>query len=150
MGMTATKTYLRYIVINLSLDASGHDKAADIVQLINRMSHGGFSETLAYVSIPTVANEEPKGKPKLEARPVGMNQGVPMQKNDQNPSPGKAALTDVFDKLYKQNVRCILNLEVEDRRPLSHTDTAIEMALRGRDSFGLNGGLARPIAVETW
>jgi hypothetical protein len=115
------------------------------------MSHGGFSETLAYLSIPTVASEEPKGKkskPRVEgAKP---NQGVPIQKKEQNPDPGRTVLTDVFDKLYEQKVRSILNLEVEDRRPPSHTDAAIEAALRGRDSFGLNGAASRPISVETW
>lgn len=113
------------------------------------MSHGGFSETLAYVSLPTVANEEPKGKARLGAEGTRANQGVPIQK-EQNPDPGRAALTDVFDKLYEQKVRSILRLEVEDRRSPSHADAAIEAALRGRDSLGLNRTPSRPISVETW
>ena len=58
------------------------------MQLISRMSHEAFSGTLAYVSLPTVANEEPKGKLKKGTRPIGMNQRVPIQKKEQSFDPG--------------------------------------------------------------
>lgn len=115
------------------------------------MSHGGFSETLAYVSIPTVANEEPSRPPKPTPRPVTMNQGASVRrKEEQNPNPGRTALIDVFQKLRDQKVACILNLEVEDRRSPSHTDAAIELAIQGRDSSDLYSSLGSPIIVETW
>lgn len=137
--------------VNLLLDASNHDKASDIVQLMNRMSHGGFSNTLSLVCIPTVAHDDSsQGKPeKSTPKAYPMNHRTPRQRTP-NPNLGLSALIKVFDRLHSLGVRDILRLEVEDRRHPSHTDSAIEMALQGRDSLSTESRTRGAISIETW
>ncbi|KAL7790945.1 hypothetical protein V8C37DRAFT_161785 [Trichoderma ceciliae] len=136
---------------NLYFDASGHKGADQLIELINRMSVGGFGDTLAYVYIPTVQHS-PDSKPtaKISNKSHPMNQGVARQKTlTENPNIGRSSLIGVFDKLHELGVKSILRLQVEDRESPSHTDAAIERALQGRDSVSDEKSRG-PISVETW
>jgi hypothetical protein len=48
---------------------------------------------------------------------------------------GRNDLVRVFDKLSSCGVKRILRLQVDDLEHPSHTDSAIEMALQGRESL---------------
>lgn len=127
-----------------------------IIDLISRLSVGGFDKVLSYVRIPTTtlstsASEAPKKELKTyNKRPGGVKQGPQF---GENPHPGRQSLVSVFDELFEAGVRRIIRLYVDDMIPPYHTDAAIERAIAGRDSLGLekprkeNGGR---IMVETW
>ncbi|KAK7422549.1 hypothetical protein QQX98_001572 [Neonectria punicea] len=136
---------------NLYFDALGMKDVDKVIELLDRMAVGGFAETLAYVYLPTVLRVEPRSQSRKKS--YGSNQGMADQKSKQeNAHPGRDVLVEVFDKLRQLGVRNILRLYVEDREAPSHTDAAIERALRGRESMAPVGECRtnRPISVETW
>ncbi|KAI0198871.1 hypothetical protein F4808DRAFT_434753 [Astrocystis sublimbata] len=147
-------------VQNLYFDASGHSRANDIVTLIDRMSTGGFMGTQSYVCIPSLdLDQDSTSLKKPEVKSYGAHAL-------ENPKLGRADLVRVFDKLASYGVTRILSLQVDDLKEPSHTDSAIELALQGRESFqsrdrepapSQNGVSAesshqkrRAILVETW
>ena len=97
------------------------------------MSTGGFSETLAYVYIPSLHITGNEGAEKQE-KSYGAKRG-PAGQVLENPKMGRNDLVKVFDKLSSCGVKRILRLQVDDLEHPSHTDSAIEMALQGRESF---------------
>ncbi|QYS96682.1 hypothetical protein H0G86_003922 [Trichoderma simmonsii] len=139
---------------NLYFDASGHKGADKIIDLIERMSFGGFCDTLAYVYIPIVEHSQDKKSTATPSKKsLSINQTMDYQKALlENPKVGRNSLVTVFDKLYDCGVRRILRLQVEDRDNPSHTDAAIEKALQGRDSLSAQPEkqFRGPISVETW
>lgn len=123
---------------NLYFDASGHKEAKDIVELVKRMSIGGFGSVLSHVRIPTI-NHADQRTAKPREKSYSMNVSVSRHsrgQNTENLKIGRSSVVGVLDKLYKAGVRHILRLHVEDRQSPSHTDEAIERALRGRASIG--------------
>ncbi|KAI1635751.1 hypothetical protein F4809DRAFT_612809 [Biscogniauxia mediterranea] len=120
---------------NLYFDARGLQESKKILELLDRMKVGGFGTTLSYVSIPATRH-------------------VPLPADDQsmpleNPRLGRTDLIDVFNKLFELKVKFIWRLEVEDRQRPSHTDSAIERAIQGRDSTG-DEVFRDPISIHTW
>lgn len=117
------------------------------------MSVGGFQDTLGYVCIPGLEQAAPGKSPGSKA--YGTNRRVL-----ENPKMGRSNLVGVFDKLSSCGVTRILRLQVDDLEGPSHTDSAIEMALWGRESFASEHqtqaslqprNSAHPsILVETW
>jgi len=128
--------------------------------LIDRMSTGGFFGTQAYVYIPSLDPAQDSEGPK---KPETKSYGTQAQ---ENPRMGRDDLISVFDKLSFYGVERILSLQVDDLKEPSHTDSAIELALQGRESLptrdlepapSQNGVLPkssdkkrRPIIVRTW
>lgn len=139
---------------NLYFDASGLRLrgAHEITKLIDRMSVGGFENTLAYVSLPSVAHtKDTESVTKPPSKTYPKNLGLVRQSlRPENPKIGRTALIDVFKKLHENGVNRILRLQVEDRESPSHTDAAIETALRGMDSLSETSASPRCISVETW
>ncbi|KAL6229846.1 hypothetical protein BDW75DRAFT_249236 [Aspergillus navahoensis] len=145
---------------NLFFDAIGQQRktADDIVTLISRLRDGGgFGDILSYVRIPVTTQiraPQPQS-PNQERKTYGKHQGSAKnnQSSEENPHPGRQCLTRVFDSLYDAGVRTIIRLEVNDMETPHHTDAAIERAITGADSLGLetprNGG-PNPIMIETW
>jgi hypothetical protein len=115
------------------------------------MAVGGFGETLSYVYLPIIEySQTGESAEKPERKTHAMNQGVARHKVlQENPKIGRTAHINVFERLYKAGVRSILRLHVEDREYPSHTDAAIEIALRGGDSLS-EVQKCRPISVEIW
>lgn len=121
------------------------------------MSIGRFSDTLAYVYLPTVTHSQvdSEAASKTVTKTYRVNQGQPRRgtrsdsSRPEDTNLGRTSLIRVFDRLHKAGVRSILRLHVEDREGLSHTDAAIETALQGRDSL-TEKGISRTISVETW
>ncbi|KAJ5370377.1 uncharacterized protein N7496_006469 [Penicillium cataractarum] len=143
---------------NLYFDAiSLEDKEpSQIVDLISRLSIGGFDKILSYVRIPTTKMSAPAQQaPKKELksyvkRTAGTVQGPIF---GENPNPGRQSLVSVFDELYEAGVRRIIRLYVDDMVPPHHSDAAIERAISGRDSLGLEKPRKETgcrIMVETW
>ncbi|KAK2024170.1 hypothetical protein LX32DRAFT_706129 [Colletotrichum zoysiae] len=132
--------------MNLFFDAREQQEARKIVDLLGRMSVGGFHGTLAYVYLPAIVHI-PTGAP--FAKPTAADRT--RQAKNKN-AMGREGLIQVFDKLYELKVRNILRLYVEDWQAPSHTDAAIEVALQGIDSLAIERKPEdrRPIAVETW
>ncbi|KAH6854899.1 hypothetical protein B0I37DRAFT_410945 [Chaetomium sp. MPI-CAGE-AT-0009] len=138
---------------NLYFDASFHSRADDMTTLIDRLSVGGFEDTLAYVYIPPLA------LPTAEKKTSSTSRWRPGQVQE-NPNMGRNDLIKVFDKLSSCGVTRILNVQVDDLYEPSHTDSAIEMALRGADPPAPRYRHQRPaharnpahpsILVETW
>lgn len=118
--------------MNLYFDASGHSRASSIITLIERMSAGGFLDTMAYVYIPSLDCGQESGSPKKpEIKSYGLSGGS-TGKMQENPKKGRNDLVRVFDMLSYCGVKAILRLQVDDLEYPSHTDSAIEMALRGQ------------------
>ena len=92
------------------------------------MSVGGFQDTLAYVHIPGLEQATPVQKP--GSKTYGTN-----RRTLENSKMGRSDLVGVFDKLSSCGVTRILRLQVDDLEGPSHTDSAIEMALLGREAF---------------
>jgi hypothetical protein len=145
---------------NLYFDAIslGDKSPGQIVDLISRLSIGGFDKVLSYVRIPTTklsapAPDAPKQGLKTYAKRLSSAKQEPVL--GENPNPGRQSLVPVFDQLYEVGVRRIIRLYVDDMVPPYHTDAAIERAIAGKDALGLeiprkdkgNGGR---IIVETW
>ncbi|RTE83626.1 hypothetical protein BHE90_001802 [Fusarium euwallaceae] len=120
---------------NLYFDATGHKDADKIIDLVGRMNVGGFCDTLSYVYIPTVQHTSRGSEPAAKAGRKSYSSTTADQGLRENPRIGRNALVSVFDTLYQAGVRNILRLHVEDREQPSHTDTAIEKALQGRESM---------------
>ncbi|KAH7020453.1 hypothetical protein EDB80DRAFT_561533 [Ilyonectria destructans] len=139
---------------NLYFDALGNKEADKIIELLDRMSVGGFGETLAYVYLPTVLHS-PSSNPSAEPGKKSYQKNPGMAENrslQENPDVGRTSLVSVFDKLHQLGVRNILRLCVEDREQPSHTDATIEIALQGRESLAppTEGRSSRPISIENW
>lgn len=139
---------------NLYFDALGNKEADKIIELLDRMSIGGFGETLAYVYLPTVLHS-PSSNPSAEPGKKSYQKNPGMAENrslQENPDVGRTSLVSVFDKLHQLGVRNILRLCVEDREQPSHTDATIEIALQGRESLAppTEGRSSRPISIENW
>lgn len=143
---------------NLYFDAiSLEDKEpSQIVNLISRLSIGGFDKILSYVRIPTTKMNTPAQQaPKKELKSYMKRTGGTMQgpRFEENPNPGRQSLVSVFDELYEAGVRRIIRLFVDDMVPPHHSDAAIERAIAGRDSQGLEKPRRENgcrIMVETW
>ncbi|EAQ89632.1 hypothetical protein CHGG_06251 [Chaetomium globosum CBS 148.51] len=143
---------------NLYFDASGHSRANTIITLIERMSVGGFLDTLAYVYIPGLDQVTPAVKhEKPERKTYGRGRSGQVQ---ENPKMGRNDLVSVFDKLSSCGVTRILRLQVDDLEEPAHTDSAIEMALQGTEPLASQDQEQPPargrnsahpsILVETW
>ncbi|RSM00406.1 hypothetical protein CEP52_009156 [Fusarium oligoseptatum] len=135
---------------NLYFDATGHKDADKIIDLAGRMNVGGFCDTLSYVYIPTVQHTSRGSEPAAKAGRKSYSSTTADQGLRENPRIGRNALVSVFDTLYQAGVRNILRLHVEDREQPSHTDTAIEKALQGRESMTEISEDRGQINVETW
>lgn len=124
--------------INLYFDASGHTRVDSIITLIERMSAGGFQNTLSYVYIPSLDHGQggtDNHGTRSERRAYGGTQEL-----RENPNMGRSDLVRVSDKLSKCKVKRILRLQVDDLKPPAHTDAAIELALKGVESLQLPQG----------
>lgn len=127
-----------------------------MIKLIDRMSIGGFGDTLAYVYLPIVQHSQDSelstAKP-ANKKSYTMNKSVARQNNAlaaaENPKVGRTSLVRVFDKLYEAGVKRILRLQVDDWESLSHTDAALEMAVHGSDRLPTGAGRGE-ISIETW
>ena len=140
---------------NIYFDASDlRGKSVDqVVDLIGKLSKaGGFEDTLSYVYLPVLSSVYEKADAsRFDGRRYGANERRQRGRTaNENQATGRSALISVFDKLASVNVRTILRLHVDDRDNLSHSDAAIERAVRGRDFFSLGHSRNEPIHVEHW
>lgn len=117
-----------------------------MIDLIERLSKaGGFEDTLSYIRIPVLKVTKMKAKIPQSDRNEH-TKDFPLQHED-HPTE-RTDLIKVFDKLASKNVRRILSLFVEDGGGFSHSDAAIERAIRGKCSIAIEGDSERPSALE--
>ncbi len=95
-------------------------------QFLNLLSKLRFADILQYVAIPKV---------KIELNATG-----PLSQRDRGGSrsarlvgDGRSDFVYVFERLRKQGVKTILKVMVDDSHTISHSDEAIEDALKGMD-----------------
>ncbi|KAL4890046.1 hypothetical protein BDV59DRAFT_195334 [Aspergillus ambiguus] len=137
---------------NLFFDASHlrGRSVSEVVQLIDKIYRaGGFEDTLSYVRIPFLVSEAPRS-PQIQ-RPNIANEKRQLKKGPISREPkGRDTLVEVFKALVKVKVRRILRLQVEDNADdWSHTDTAIEQAIKGYDQY--SNATDRPaLEIEEW
>lgn len=126
--------------------------------LINMLSQpGGFEDTLSYVYIPRLNQDEGKmADQDSTSKPPVANQGRQRtSKPDESLSKGRDSLVEVFDTLARVGVRNILHLQVDDmyENGLYHSDAAIERSIQGVDNPYLYTDVKRAegsIDIETW
>ncbi|RSL85527.1 hypothetical protein CEP51_003277 [Fusarium floridanum] len=135
---------------NLYFDATGHKDADSMINLVGRMKVGGFCNTLSYVYIPTVQHTFRASEPATKTGKKSYSSTTADRGLRENPRIGRNALVRVFDELCEAGVRNIFRLYVEDREQPSHTDSAIEKALQGRESIAEVSKDRGQINVETW
>ncbi|PYI35213.1 hypothetical protein BP00DRAFT_454169 [Aspergillus indologenus CBS 114.80] len=132
-----------------SLEGKSTDK---IVDLIDRLSIGGFNSVLSCVCIPATCISPsvpvaPTQEPKTYSRRPRDSRKEPVL--EVNPHQGRDCLKAVFDRLHKVGVRRIIRLHVDDMGDQPHMDSAIERAICGHDAFGIEDSRhGDPIIVE--
>lgn len=126
--------------------------AAELNDLIEKLSRaGGFEDALSYVNLPFLNHISDNSS--ASTKPYNSNEGrqrITQDGPQENPKIGRTSLVSVFDKLAEKGISHILRLMVDDMETPSHTDGAIERAIRGRDSFSLGTRRNTAIEIETW
>ncbi|KAF9763811.1 hypothetical protein IL306_002980 [Fusarium sp. DS 682] len=106
----------------LNFDLSGPGEVLTQKGLENLTGKIGFEDTLQYVCIPKITVEEPSSKEKTR---------VPRPTKPLSDGAGRSDLVHIFGKLREKHVETILRVIVDDSEYPSHSDEAIEKALKG-------------------